>query len=323
MPILYDSQNKVSNGGTELVMRALESRMPKDILDKVFVSRNIGLFKDVSDENARVLWTHEVPDMRAGFYNDFLCFTQKKWELFDRTVFVSNWQMLEYIKAFNLQWSDWPKLKVIHNAIVPIEEHEKPKDKIRLIYTSNPIRGLDILYKAFVVLAEKYPELELEVFSSFELYNVDADKKLNYDELFQNLQKHPQVVYHGASSNEEVREGLKRSHIFAYPSIWGETSCISLIEAMSAKLLCVHPNNAALFETSANWTNMYHYEDNMDNHVEIFIENLDKAIQQYKRGDIAHLELQSKYVKYAHGWERKAKEWEEFLRDLIGAKSCT
>ena len=67
-------------------------------------------------------------------------------------------------------------------------------------------------------------------------------------------------------------------HIFAYPSIWPETSCIALIEAMSAGLLCVHSAYAALPETSANWTMMYPISEDHQQHCNIFADNLVSAV---------------------------------------------
>lgn len=317
MGVMYDAQNLVSNGGTELMMRGLEAHVDNKLLEKVAISRSIEVLKSTSPGIPRVFWAHEVPATREGDYPEFHSFMNKRWQDFDRVVFVSNWQMLEYVRAFHMGWNDWSKLKVLNNAIVPIEPHEKPQDKIRIVYTSSPQRGLEILYEAFNILSKKHPDIELEVFSSFKLYKNPSENDETFAALFKRLEEHSQVVYHGAASNLEVRETLKRCHIFAYPCIWGETSCLSLIESMSAGLLCVHPNNAALFETAANWTNMYHYERDSRKHLEVFTAALDRAIQQYKDGRTEHLKLQSEYVKYAHGWERRAAQWEEFLGSLL------
>jgi glycosyltransferase involved in cell wall biosynthesis len=322
MGILYDAQNLVAKGGTELMFCGLEKNVSADILDQVFISRSTELLSKKTDK-PRIFWSHEVPATPQSSQTEFIALSQKRWVDFDCMVFVSNWQMLEYTKAFNFTWSDWERVRVIQNAIYPIEKHKKPDDKIRLIYTSNPLRGLNVLYKAFEILAAKYDNIELEIFSSFNLYNIPNETDALFAELFEKLKKHPQVVYQGAKSNAEVREAFKRSHIFAYPSTWGETSCLSLIEAMSAGLICVHPNNAALFETAANWTNMYHFEPDFDKHVAVFTEQLDQAIQQYMAGKIEHLRLQSEYIKHAHSWENITKKWEKLLSDLTHKTGTT
>lgn len=317
MGIAYDAQNLISNGGTELMLRGLESRLDPQLLSQVVISRSIEVLEKTPNDVPKIFWAHEVPATKESDYKEFHNLMNRRWQAFDRMVCVSNWQMLEYTRAFHFNWKDWSKLKVLLNAIDPIPSHQKPKDKIRIIYTSSPQRGLQILYKAFKSLSKTYPQLELEVFSSFKLYQNPCENDKTFSALFEELEGDPKVVYHGMGTNEEVREALKRSHIFAYPCVWGETSCLSLIEAMSAGLLCVHPNNAALFETAANWTNMYHYESDPEKHELIFLSELNKAVEQYKDNNIEHLELQAKYVAYAHGWDQRIKQWENFLRGLL------
>jgi hypothetical protein len=75
------------------------------------------------------------------------------------------------------------------------------------------------------------------------------------------FRQHPKIRYHGTQPNAAVREALTRAHVFAYPSVWPETSCLCLIEAMSAGLVCVHSNLGALFETAAHWTQIYPFHE--------------------------------------------------------------
>ena len=62
----------------------------------------------------------------------------------------------------------WEKGVVIQHAIDPFPVHEKPDDKIRLIYASTPHRGLELLLHAFEQIDRD--DIELEVFSSFKIY---------------------------------------------------------------------------------------------------------------------------------------------------------
>lgn len=307
--ILYDEANLKANGGTEMMMRGLENRIPHHLLDKVNISRSCELFKPTDLTN--VYWTHEVPAGEGTYEHEYL--TKYKWQPFQHIVFVSNWQMNEYIKRYNFTWADLDRIRVLKNAIDPIEAHEKPTDKIRLIYTSNPVRGLDILCDVFERLSKEYDDIELEVFSSNSVYGNKDDGQ----ELFERLKSNPKVIYHGGKSNVEVREGLKRSHIFAYPCTYGETSCIALMEAMSAGLLCVHPDQAALFETAGGMTEMYHYCHDPEKHKEIFYLELKKAINAIvNKTKSSKLELQKKYSEEVFGWYNREIEWANFLESL-------
>jgi UDP-glucose:(glucosyl)LPS alpha-1,2-glucosyltransferase len=201
---------------------------------------------------------------------------------------------------------------------VPIEEHEKPKDGIiRLVYTPTPHRGLSILAKVFDNLCSKYDNLELDVFSSFALYGwTERDKE--FESLYRFLLDHPKANYYGTVSNLEVREALKRAHIFAYPSIWTETSCLCLMEAMSAGLACVHSNLGALYETAGNLTAMYQFHEDLSQHAGMFERMMDVVIGEINKPELqSSLEVQKSYTKTFYDIDGAAKRWIYMLMGLI------
>lgn len=319
MGFAYDKLNLKSNGGTELMMRGLESRLGAKDLEDVVISRSLAALAKEPKSKVRIYWTHEVPASSQLPGDEYSLYFKSRWDVCDATAFVSNWQMNEYLGRYKMVWPDWDKVRVLHNAIDPIEEHTKPDDIIRLIYMSNPNRGLDILYEAFIELDKKYSNLELMVFSSASLYGLNHEDA-PWLELFKKMKDHPNISYHKAVLNSEIRAALKQSHIFAYPCIWGETSCISLIESMSAGLLCVHPNSAGLFETSMNLTNMYRYRRDRKEHLEAFKEALDNTIQQHIEGKTDHLKIQSKAASLAYSWDRRVLEWKSFINEIKDIK---
>jgi glycosyltransferase involved in cell wall biosynthesis len=67
-------------------------------------------------------------------------------------------------------------------------------------------------------------------------------------------------------ANEEVLITLKQSHIFLYPSIWVETSCIAMIEAIKCGCTVIHPSLGALPETAGGATIMYDYVEDPNAH---------------------------------------------------------
>jgi len=320
MGFAYDKLNQKSNGGTELMMRGLESRLEAKDLENVVISRSLSKLAAEPKSKVRIYWTHEVPASSQQPGEEYNAYLKSRWDICDATAFVSNWQMNEYLGRYKMVWSDWDRVRVLHNAIDPIEEHEKPDDNIRLIYMSNPNRGLDILYEVFLELDKKYSNLELLVFSSASLYGLDHEDT-PWLKMFKEMQAHPNIRYQKAVPNSEIRAALKQSHILAYPCIWGETSCISLIESMSAGLLCVHPNSAGLFETSMNLTNMYRYRRDRNDHKEQFKQALDSSIQQYINGKIDHLKDQKRAADWAYSWDRRVLEWKSFLNDIKELKN--
>jgi glycosyltransferase involved in cell wall biosynthesis len=308
MALAKDSLSVKAMGGTELMKYGLADRMPADLMEnfQIFTSR---VEEALDETKIRILWLHDLPGDPASEH-----LKDGGWEKFHRLVFVSNWQMQAYIQAYNIPWS---KCMVLQNAIVPIEEHEKPTDKIRLAYWATPHRGLNILVPVFQKLCEKYDNIELDVYSSFKLYGWD-DQDKQFQPLFDACEADPKINYHGTVSNEELRERLKETHIFAYPSTWPETSCICLMEAMSAGLLCVHPNFAALYETSANWTNMYQWNEDPNKHASHFYAALDASIESFKNEGVqSRLLSQKSYANVFYNWQLRTFQWEQFLISLI------
>lgn len=308
MVFAKDIHSANARGGSELMKEQLQTRLDPALLNEtqIFVSR-VG--EPMDETKIRILWNQDLPgDPEADHLKD------GGWNKFHKLVFVSNWQMQAFINYYGIPWS---KCVVLHNAIEPIPVHQKSTDTIRLGYWSTPHRGLSILAPVFDKLCEKYDNIELDVYSSFSLYGWSQRDK-PYEELFKYCRQHPKINYHGAVPNEQIRDIIQTTHIFAYPSIWMETSCISLMEAMSGGLICVHPNYAVLHETAANWTYMYQWNENMNGHAGTFYGMLDNAIQNCFNEDLrSQLSAQKVYADAFYNWNSRANQWSALITSLL------
>ena len=217
---------------------------------------------------------------------------------FEKLVFVSHWQLQQFKNYLNIPYS---KSIVLQNAIEPIPEHKKPDDVINICYHTTPHRGLELLVPTFKSLHEQHfkkikKPVHLHVYSDFNIYGWPERNK-PYIKLFDECRNHPNITYNHTLSNEKMKEELKKMHIFAYPSIWQETSCIALIEAMSAGLLCVHSAYAALPETSANWTLTYPMSEDHRLHCNMFADQLLSALTMLDKEHVKdRLEMQKRYT---------------------------
>lgn len=307
-------KNEVSEGaqgGTELMLDRLHASLPESFLDKyqIIPSR----VRALDDTKLRVYYVHDLPsDPEAQHLEN------GGWSKFHRLVFVSHYQRNAFMGRFNIPWS---KTAVLLNAIQPIPLHEKPADKINLIYHTTPHRGLVILVPVFAKLAEKYGDkVHLDVYSSFKMYGWEERDK-EFEPLFKQIKEHPQMTYHGFRPNVEVREALQKAHIFAYPSIWPETSCLALMEAMSAKCVCIHPDYAALPETASNLTFMYQFHEDINHHAGTFYGALSAAVElllekSNENALQAKVTTQKVYADLFYNWENRKLEWESFLKSF-------
>jgi glycosyltransferase involved in cell wall biosynthesis len=272
--------------------------------------------KEVKTDKPTLLWLHDMwDDPQVAHLKD-----EESRRRFGKLIFVSHWQQWTYAQGLNVPFKEGI---VMRNAINPIiVDKKKTDDVIRLIYHTTPHRGLDILLATYGQLYDHYKEnkekeLHLDVYSSFDIYNwKDADKE--YEDLFTVCREHEGITYHGYQPNDVVREALKEAHIFAYPNTWPETSCISVLEAMSAGCAVVCPNFAALPETTANWATMYNWNEDKQAHAQIFVNILKSMVDQFWNEDHQlKLKHMQNYVNNFYNWDYRAMEWDGLLRGML------
>lgn len=297
---------KVLRGGADLMLNRLVRSLPLALLARfqIILSR----VTQLDPSRIRILWCHDLPEDPI-----YAHLADGGWRNFHRLVFVSNWQMQKFIARYDIPWS---RCRVLLNAIEPIGAHGKPGGEVRLGYWSTPDRGLGILFPVFDRLVRRHANLRLDIFSSFDIYG-RPDQNAQFQTLFDQCRAHPHIRYHGSVPNADLREALKSIHVLAYPSTFPETSCIVLIEAMSAGIVAVHPNLGALYETAANLTVMYQYQERPVDHAGLFANFLNLAIQHYDLPSMrTQLAQQKAYCDANYDWEVRQQEWRAFLETI-------
>jgi UDP-glucose:(glucosyl)LPS alpha-1,2-glucosyltransferase len=303
-------------GGTELMKYELFERLPSELLKQfqIIPSR----VREIDPDRIPILWNH---DLAGDPETEHLKNVSAEDLKFKKLVFVSHWQLQQFINYLNVPYS---KSLVLQNAIEPIPDHTKPDDVINLCYHTTPHRGLELLVPVFKHLHDNvFPKLDikkevhLHVYSDFAIYGWESRNE-QYKELFDECIEHSNITYHSTLSNDLMKKELEKMHIFAYPSIWQETSCLALIEAMSAGMLCVHSSYAALPETAANWTLLYPMSENHQQHCNMFADQLLSAVKMCDQPHIKErLEMQRRYTNGFYNWEVRALQWKALLEGLL------
>ena len=278
--VMIGSWTNKPKGGTELMIERISNHLDLTTINIITELNTTKLNKNelnttelnTTELNKTIFYCHDLPGDVGK---------TKGIENFNNIVFVSNYQKNLFVNKYSIPTHHYT---VIPNGIYPIKPHKKNKSVCRIIYHTTPHRGLDILVEVFSklvpILDAQCKSVHLDVYSSFNIYNrPDLDEY--YQDLFNKIKKHTHMTYHGTVSNDEIREALQKAHIFAYPSTFEETSCLSLIEAMSAKCICVHSSLGALPDTANNHTMMYNYTPNKFEHCTRFAETFLKAIQRF------------------------------------------
>lgn len=200
---------------------------------------------------ARVLWVH---DIHVGEGLD----AARDVKL-DRILCLSEWHTDYFLRCYPRL--DPKKVLVTRNGVdLARFDHTVDRNPKRVVYSSSPDRGLLNLLNVWPAVLREEPEAELHVYYGFENWQKAAEMNQDRGQLaairhLQNVLKAtPRVTFHGRTSGDELALEFLKSGVWAYPTWFSETSCITAMEAQCAGLHVVTTALAALKETVRHGT---------------------------------------------------------------------
>jgi glycosyltransferase involved in cell wall biosynthesis len=240
----------------------------------------------------------------------------------DKVVTVSKWQTDIIKEIFKVPEK---QIEIKSNGVnLALFNQDISRKNQKLMYTSAPDRGLDLLLVIFPELKKIFPELELHIYSSFSSW---GKNDLEYKEIEQEVFEHvnqPGVFQHKPLPVHLLARELQSSYLWLYPNhpapdtyFFAETFCISALEAQAAGLPVITSNRGALPEIVV--------QDKTGSLIEG-----DPYSQEYKDKFILATttllndqKLWQQYSEQALNWAEKfswpviAGEWQEFLQKLV------
>lgn len=292
-------------GGTEILYANLKKYIGPEYLHKINLIVSQSNYESLHPNLPNVQWQH----LNTDELNTFGLRDKSFVDRIDKFVFVSDWQSNKFKRVYGLPQE---KCITIRNASEPIEFKPRTNGKLKLIYTSTPWRGLELLVGAFKLLNRD--DIELDVYSSTVIYGVEFMKN-KFDWLFDRCRNTKGINYKGYATNKAVRLAVQRAHIFAYPSVFEETSCLSAIEAGMAGCRLVLTDYGALPETCSNWAAYTPYCADHDHLLERYTEHLNNEINSYWH-NYHTLEKQSLDFATKYNWEARKLEWINLIQQL-------
>ena len=124
-------------------------------------------------------------------------------------------------------------------------KNEVKKNPYKLIYSSSPDRGLDVLLSLFPKVKEQVPEVELHIFYGFENFR----DQVYVNKMMEIIKKTPGVFYHGRVGQDELAQHFQESAIWAYPTHFEETYCITALESMAGGAVVLASDYWGLIDT--------------------------------------------------------------------------
>jgi len=311
-------RNQNPKGGTELQFDYLRQHVDNKLLDQVQICTSVPEKIPLHSTKPNILWqknSYDQPNLAPWFSNP------ANHNKYDWYVFNSHWTYEKFRYHFNIPTN---RCVVIKNGIDKIEKAPAYKEgqPLKIIHQNTPWRGLSVLLGAMQLV--KNPLITLDVYSSTEVYgkNFYDQNDHEYKELYDQAEKLPNVNYIGYKSNDYIKENLKNYNMYVYPSIFEETSCISLLECMAAGLYCITTDLGALYETGAEFPMYIPFDNNNRALAQKFGFGIEEAAKSVHHKQIQdHLDSQSRYAHIYYNWNKIAMQWTTFLNGVINAKS--
>lgn len=121
------------------------------------------------------------------------------------------------------------------------------RDPFKLIYSSSPDRGLEVLLHIFPKIDSR---ANLHIFYGFENFGDQSyvDKIMNRID-YLNSKLGNRIHYHGRVGQDRLAEEFLSSSVWAYPSGFSETFCITALEAMAGGAIPLTSNYWGLTDT--------------------------------------------------------------------------
>jgi len=240
----------------------------------------------------------------------------------DRIFAVSQWQADMLSNYFNI-----PKEKfyVTRNGVnwEHFASSDENRNRKKLIYTSTPFRGLDVLLDVFPEIQKRVPEARLDIYSSMAVYGIDRKQDdAQYGRLYEKADR-PGICLKGSVCQTDLARALFSSGIFAYPNHFAETSCIAALEAMAAGVPVVTTRLGALPETVGDCGILVDGDSRSHDYQAVFINEVCRLMTD---AELWHRlsEAGRNRVYQNNRWSTIAKEWtDEFEQMLLCSEDST
>lgn len=266
-----------------------------------------------------VLWSQHATDQAA--VKDLVGIDERlAWNGF---FLVSQWQADTYADKFGIRRE---RITVLRNAVSPpfqaLERRRPPFFRTGeppvLAYTSTPFRGLVALLTAFPAIRAAVPDCRLRIYSSMGVYQLTGAAD-DFQILYELTRALPGADYVGSLPQAALADALAEADILAYPNVFAETSCISVMEAMAAGCLVLTTKLGALPETTAGFAVLMDAPKDVVVLAREFAKALVGVIQAAReRPDHFEdtLRRQQAHARAAYNWSTRAQEWEQALARL-------
>ncbi len=233
----YWPGGKADDGVTYVSIESYQGYAATATSDLTIIVRDPKLASFPAMTRKKVLWMHDIATKR-GMQR---AFDAMSWCI-DQVWTVSEWHRKQVHEATGYPLDN---IVALRNGIVPIETMKGPRLEKQLVYAARPERGLDNLIMPGGVM-EHLPDYNLVVC----MYDHFPEHMRGYyEQVFARMKAMPNVTYLGPKPQAELRQIIRDSAAYIYPTQFEETSCILARECMEQRTPFITTEVGALPET--------------------------------------------------------------------------
>jgi glycosyltransferase involved in cell wall biosynthesis len=295
---------------------------PEDFSSDIIVCSRQPFMLDIPFETkGKFVWVH---DIHVGQPSGRL--TEQLFKA-DKFFCLSNWHKDFFLQTYSFLHKD--SVIVTKNGI-DLKRFEKEPKKIgnRLIYSSSPDRGLERLLELMPSIKHYVPDAELHVYYGFEnwlkaaeMYNNQPEREriARFQRILEEQEKNGMLKYHGRVNQQEIADAFLSAKVWAYPTWFTETYCITAIEAEAGGCVPVSTALAALPETVSHGF-LLRPPNTAKEYAEAFVNRIVHLMKnETERSRFA--DAGRKYAFEHHGWDKVAQSWETHFYGLLKEKA--
>lgn len=284
---------------------------PKDKFNIFIGWRSVPFFDNKIDAKKRFLWLHDIQNPVE--------YTPLRVDRLTKIFALSKWH------RDNLPNVPDEKFMITGNGInlehfEMLDKEGIVRDPYRIVYTSSYDRGLEHLLKMWPDVKAEVPQATLHIcygWNLFETFYRNNPERMAWKEKMDELMKQDGITHLGRVSQVEVLRETYKAGIWAYPTHFGEISCITAMKCQAAGAVPVVCGYAALKET-VQFGVKVNVDENDIYDPDTKREFKNQLVKMMKHKGLME-DTREQMVKWARdkfSWTSIAKQWdEEFRRD--------
>ena len=213
-----------------------------DLVDLCILWRHPHHLYDAPRGQVTWLWNHDLQDHMEPYYD------ADTMSRIDRVMFLSEFHRK------TAPWVEDEKVFLTTNGVDPKLMASGNNDATTAIFASSPDRGLDTLLEVWPDVVSAVPDAKLNIYYGFnEWFNrryVGDTKMLEWRSWAEDyMANEPSINYIGRVGQSELSKAFAEAGVWAYPTEFGEISCITAMKAQCSGAIPVCSRYGALDET--------------------------------------------------------------------------